>query len=490
MKSFWNWIKFILVKEANPLKRSDYFGQLMSFREDIQVARRVKDWRRLCQYRCMFVLPILNIFYNLYLYSANLNEFDSHIQLDFFKWINSSELSSLVCCGFLLLSTYYLHLLYFSSDISYFMDWFKKIVVEGKRIKYHWPYHYKKKNCSDLIRKTFVRIFRCFQTATISTGNRANFFGIKLLLTTRAFLDLLLIVILAKFNKFAWNHLYYFVSSPYHFLQIIQAYLTCLAIFTSTLIMFHCFSHFATIAMVEILIYRIRIWQIDYSISAYNQMELPSIRRIMSTYRLILLQICGINPLVGKIFLAFLAVTVPASACFLILIISKDINPFYRAILAVICAHEFICIFGIHFEFARRNSQLYRVCKRILSTPFHHRMSLRTRIKVNLFTQTMFGKRRYGITYWKFGLISMMSFTKVSASSRNQSQLSLYCSLCFSLIKCWCTSTWYIKLIEFCRPILHTLVDIIFSMPQRIKHLEFLIRKRYRIAYLCSHSQW
>lgn len=112
--------------------------------------------------------------------------------------------------------------------------------------------------------------------------------------------------------------------------------------------------------------------------------------------------------------MAFLVVTVPATGLFIRIIIREDANPYYQIILSLICAYEFICIFGVHFLFAKRNSQLQDISKRIMLTSFHHRMSRMNRFKLSLFAQTMFVEKKYGITYGNIGLISMMSFAKVT----------------------------------------------------------------------------
>lgn len=174
MATLWRWVKFFLITETTPIKTKVYFQQILWFRRDIEASRREQDWRRLLQYRFMFVLMGLFAVYCIYMYRTELNEFDSYILLDLHSWFRSGKLMYLAFLVIQLMAMYAFYLLYFTSNVGYFVDWLKKIVLETSSIQYHWPYHYKLKDCSRLIRETFVRIFQSLQLLIIITCKYAH----------------------------------------------------------------------------------------------------------------------------------------------------------------------------------------------------------------------------------------------------------------------------------------------------------------------------
>lgn len=144
-------------------------SEVIWFREDIHDARRKCD-KRLWQYEVMFVYLLALACYCCYLYWAELSEFDSYHRMAFFTWFYLSKPIYLVAASFVMLSASFIHCIYFSPDMDYFMNWQKKIIVQKKSIKYHWPYHYKRGNCSDLIRKSFARFTRGYRSAPLCLG--------------------------------------------------------------------------------------------------------------------------------------------------------------------------------------------------------------------------------------------------------------------------------------------------------------------------------
>lgn len=174
MKTLRRIVKFFRKKEPNPVKGQEYFSSVAWFRDDIQDARKNNDWHRLWQYRFLFVAIAFRIIHFLYLYWTVLNEIESYLLVDMFDWIHLDKLANLVACGPLLLFAFLLHSFYFSNDMHYFFDWYKKIILEQKPVNYHWPLHYKKKDCSRLIRKMFMTLFKLCQLMIVTAGDIRN----------------------------------------------------------------------------------------------------------------------------------------------------------------------------------------------------------------------------------------------------------------------------------------------------------------------------
>lgn len=178
MKSLWQWAKFFLVDEANPIKTEVHLNKIFWFRDDIKDARRKQDWYRVWQYWFMIVQIGLFCGFCSHMYGARLSEFDSYIRMDVHSWLHSDKIVYHAGTLFSIFVAFTMYLLYFTTDVDHFANWLKKIVLENKPEGFHWPYHYKHKKCTPLIRTTFLRLLWSFQAVTVIAGE--FFFGISI----------------------------------------------------------------------------------------------------------------------------------------------------------------------------------------------------------------------------------------------------------------------------------------------------------------------
>lgn len=121
------------------------------------------------------------------------------------------------------------------------------------------------------------------------------------------------------------------------------------------------------------------------------------------------------NPQIGRNFLVFLLINCPINA---VLVISVHFNTYrllIKILLLTLAFGQIICIIGMHLYFAKSNSALTKPNRPTISLAVknQHRIRNRTNLCLSLFIQTFHTKRSYGISYWKFGLISFLSFSKV-----------------------------------------------------------------------------
>ena len=119
------------------------------------------------------------------------------------------------------------------------------------------------------------------------------------------------------------------------------------------------------------------------------------------------------NPLFGQSLFVYIAISVPINAKIVVDLIYLDTNNFYTALGVIVSASQFLILFLIHFLVAKLNAELNKIAKMTLPILFIKKMPLLTDIKLNIFVQKYHTKQKYGVTYWKFGLISMASFIKV-----------------------------------------------------------------------------
>lgn len=170
MATLWKWLRFVLVEETKPIKTTDYFVQLGCLHDDIDSALEHKDRNRLLQYGVVLVPAIVTVAIYGFFYRSPLTHFEAIIWMDVFGWANSDSLMYVVVSIHILLGAYYLYLCYISKAAKHFRDTFQKVIVRAESIRFHWPYHYKNRDCSTLVRKIFVRVFQCLQTIITALG--------------------------------------------------------------------------------------------------------------------------------------------------------------------------------------------------------------------------------------------------------------------------------------------------------------------------------
>ena len=79
--------------------------------------------------------------------------------------------------------------------------------------------------------------------------------------------------------------------------------------------------------------------------------------------------------------------------------------------------HQLLGIFGIHVLVVTLNKNLHRPVKRMIHLSIHDRKLTkisRLKMKIHNYNVAFHTKKKYGITYASFGLITMSSFFKVS----------------------------------------------------------------------------
>lgn len=239
--------------------------------------------------------------------------------------------------------------------------------------------------------------------------------------------DLIFLAVFLKYYSFVLKHGDYFRAN---ILQVAYTNVLFVVIIPCLFMMTNVMLLMVTIGLVEMLIWRIKLWQLDYTISCYNlkRRKNLTIRQICTVFRKILHYISSINPYFGKVFVSFLGISVPVTCVLLKLTLFDQMKTLFVLVFLLLIVHQFACIFGVHFFFARRNFQLRELNKRILKIPFNRRLHRRTGIKLALFVQATYTRRKYGLTYWKFGRISMLSFAKVR---KLNSDRKLVCNLFF-----------------------------------------------------------
>lgn len=176
MKTLGRWLKFLLLREANPIKGKRYLSQLFEIQDDIDDARQSGDWKRLSQYGCIFLIQIAALVHFIWLTQAGpMSELQSYIHANFVEWFHISKLFYVAIYTNILLTIYFLYLVYFSHGGRYVTNWQRKILLEKSEIQFDWPNHYRAKNCSVLIRKVFWVVLNASQSILFIFGKKCAF---------------------------------------------------------------------------------------------------------------------------------------------------------------------------------------------------------------------------------------------------------------------------------------------------------------------------
>ncbi|KAI2804019.1 hypothetical protein BLOT_008160 [Blomia tropicalis] len=122
------------------------------------------------------------------------------------------------------------------------------------------------------------------------------------------------------------------------------------------------------------------------------------------------------NLSLGKALFAYIIVNCPINCVIVVAILNGSINSIISLFITSIYAlHQFICIFIIHIFIVNLNSKLYKPVKRVIHLSLYDRKLTkfsRIKMKIHNYIITFHTKKKYGITYASFGLITMPSFFK------------------------------------------------------------------------------
>lgn len=192
---------------------------------------------------------------------------------------------------------------------------------------------------------------------------------------------------------------------------ILLLYLIAIVMFANTSIIS------ATYAFITLTVWMIKIYQLKIvqSLKAKNDRIERHIVRIMSISRDLLIYVLNINALFGKVFLVFMLVNYPINCFILMSSLFSDVPISYRILLLMFCLHQMLVIIIIHFIVAKFNVKLLKSNLQTIHIIVHYgrRITQLINLKMNLFIQSFYTKQQYGLTYWKFGLISFSSFIRV-----------------------------------------------------------------------------
>lgn len=188
-------------------------------------------------------------------------------------------------------------------------------------------------------------------------------------------------------------------------------YFAVITLFTSTCIFL------ATLSCMILVIWSVKIYQLNLIQNCRKKKLICSqhVQWIMRISRKVLIYILEINPIIGRLFVVFLMINYPINCFLLIGAIFGNANSVSRLFIFVICIQQMGILFIFHFVIAKYNSKFVKPNLKTIYIAVHNMNCIAKiiNVKLSLFIQTFHSVQQYGITYWKFGLISFSSYLKV-----------------------------------------------------------------------------
>ena len=177
------------------------------------------------------------------------------------------------------------------------------------------------------------------------------------------------------------------------------------------------------ILMVSIINYyslRINMWLLTKIVSIKHSsgrklaLKLLWYRRV---YIKTLISMLKFNEYLSQIFLVFLIVNMPIN-CYLNFLLMSSNNIMVIIILIFVITEQVIVILCIHLALASLNSQFDKNILHLTMQFIQHNsfIKFQLNLKMSLFIQAFLTRKKYGLSYSKIGIISMMAFTKVILS--------------------------------------------------------------------------
>lgn len=208
----------------------------------------------------------------------------------------------------------------------------------------------------------------------------------------------------------------YFVANIYHLLQIIQCHLLIINYTLLLCLIGHTLTMLGTIGFIMFYVLNINLWMVNIVIRLKHRNSFGFTHKLI-WYRTIFLKslqhTLQFNQYYSQLFMVFLVINLPFNLIVFFKLFTQ-IEHIIRVCLVLLFAEQTFGILCIHFVFANFNSK-YNNNKIMMFqlAANQKKLQFKSNLTLNLFAQTFICKKNYGLTYGKFGLISMFKFFKV-----------------------------------------------------------------------------
>lgn len=414
MSDSWLFLKYLIFEGTVPFKRISDLKQYLWFRKRIEHAHATHNFKLIAQYRLFIWILAIKMIHLVYNYLVQLDKLGSFLHMDGTEMVHLPKSTHvLISCPLNFLLSYFFYELYLSNEDEIVMA-LENLIEEKAENFYRGPFQIRwSQRMKKLCQKSML-FYNSTQFSIVAAGE----YRAKVKTSPMGFIPTDILMLFIQFiywtklvdcwnliGRSWWLWLYPFIAQAF----VIHGYLLIIVYFHTSILLAVLGNFILTLWAMQWKQLRL-IQQVKIS-NPNRQMECI----MMNSRRFLLFQL-KTSPQMSKNFFAFLIVNCPINSFIVILIILNKYSLLMLMLLLVLVAQQMFCIVGIHFLFARSNGKLIEPTLRTinLAVQNQHRLKARTNLRLSLFIQTFHTKRKYGLTYWKFGLISFSTFFKAS----------------------------------------------------------------------------
>lgn len=231
--------------------------------------------------------------------------------------------------------------------------------------------------------------------------------------------DIYTILISIFYYYFLYKYRNYFCQSLSRIFELLISHLF-LFLYCYTLFIFsHGHILLAVIYLTELITLQIKLWQLKTQVECFRKKRFKflTITHILTVYKQIIVFILKNGPTIGNVFFMYIIVNIPFNGYFTMHIATGKGNNVLKIFEIVYILQQMCGLFIFHFILAKNNEKLIKISYQIMQIPFHNRISIQTRIRLNLFIENSYTKNIIGIRYGIFGTITFLALFKVSCFS-------------------------------------------------------------------------
>ncbi|KAI2804968.1 hypothetical protein BLOT_003957 [Blomia tropicalis] len=389
----------ILLSDLNPIKGIKYLQKYYRnyFPSVLENGKKYYQSKKIKFFMNLLWLKSVHFLY-LFIFPPKTLD-DKMIHYDFANLSNLPFMNGF-CIFIVSMINYFLHLLYFNFDnlvlkISYQLIFLQddSFFIEKK---------YRSVPVCEYIRYVALSVLNFFQLFLIA-------------------IDLITILTHIRFYQYVWLQQLTWFASPFWGvvnlicgeLSLFFFNLTCIIYGRACLLMFI----FGVISTAGMYIKLNQIRQLLYSNHKYSRM--PTIIEYQTFLTLISETIANFrvgNYSLGRALFAFMIVNGPISCMLMAALLNNNFDSMVFFTFNLIYAiQQLPCLFGVHVLIVTLNANLHRPVKRMIHLSIHDRKLVkmsRLKLKIHNYNVAFHTKKKYGISYASFGLITMSSFLK------------------------------------------------------------------------------
>ena len=404
-------LRFYTVDSFKPIKSEDYLAKYLHVHYSIQ---QIKPTNKYFYFEVFKLILSFPFFYFIFLYFMPSEGRDIILKADIAAYAHFDRNFNFIMCCYMCLIMFMFHMLYCSDDVQIVLLGINSLLENNPKQLFHWPYIYKNRNALEFVKNRIIKwlnslyLFYLCECKVFSFGlnlHKTNYY--------------LLVLVFLFFEFIYFNFMYEFKNDILEigFLRLIWPQIMTISYCFTMNGLVHVGVILLTMFTMNYYVLRFNMWMLTNIVSiGHTNLRKFNIKLLwyQKVYIKTLISMLKYNKYFSKLFFAFLIINLPIN-CYLNFLLMSATNIMVIIVLIFVLTEQVMVIIVIHWTFASHNTQfdknILNLTKQFYQNNFPVKFSFN--LKMSLFIQAFHTKKKYGYTYGKFGIISMMAFTKV-----------------------------------------------------------------------------